>query len=133
MIVDNTPIAGRIFEWDGETVDSDGDIVVPGPVVSDCLSPMTYVCPEFVELVEPAKPEKAEIVTETVTETKTVTTTSVVLRLTEREAETLKSVCRRVGGGTCRSEDVNAIYAALNSARVKHASEDEISGSIYFV
>lgn len=92
--------AGFVFEWDGTTVDGDGDIAAYGAERNF----KTFVLPEWVEPVGP----KAEVIEET----RTVVEKVYVLRLTETEAEHV----RRILGQQIRGGATSDVYHALNDA-----------------
>lgn len=76
------PPVGHVFDWDGETLDADGEVLIwlgggDG----------RYVIPESVELVEPEVKPKVEVIEEEVV---TVQKTY-VLRLTEDEAHYVRN------------------------------------------
>ena len=113
---DNTPAEGALIEWDGKTLDDDGDIKI---------NFLTYVAPQFVELVVEEPEPKAALITEEVIEKKVV---GVRLVLPESAAQAIAEVFFRVGGQ--RYDDRREVIDALESVDI-HPTDEGASGNLY--
>jgi hypothetical protein len=120
-----------VYVYESSEPDSEGELFVYGNEAR--RGPMSYVDAAILSETPPAPaapPAKAEVVEEEVV-TKT-TTKTIVLRLTEEEAETLRLVIGHgvAGTNTGRRRHTNAIYRALESAGVKRLSGSALAGTI---